>query len=157
MKHYKHLFCIALCLCATLFLSACSVKQVEYKEVDLSANVEDLTEAMGEKPNKETKEDDGSTTYTYKKSKFLDYVGTMDYREYDGTMVYSRWSYSAKEDADAKEVYNAICEKMTEDYGKGSASDADQSTTFESEDKSVVVAYATEDDNKIVCITTMMK
>lgn len=157
IKKYKYLCCLVFCFCVLVFSSACFGNKVDYKEVDLNASVEDLTEVTGSEPDKEIKEDDGSTVYTYNKSKYLDYVGSMEYHKYDKSMVYSRWTYSAKNETDGQNAYHTICENMEKDYGKGADGDEKKSTTFETKDKSIIVAYSEEDDNTIVCITTMMR
>lgn len=157
MKHLKQFILTFLCCCSILFITSCGAKKVDYKEVGLSADKETLVEAIGSEPNEEKKEEDGSTTYHYKKSQYLDYVGTMEYHEYNDVMLYSRWTYTNKKDEKITDAYTAICNNMKKEYGKGRENKKNNSTTYDMDDKSIVVAYSIEDPDKQVCITTMMK
>lgn len=155
MKNYRNriLWLIGITLC----LTACGPKKVDYKEVSLSSSKDEMVESIGSEPNEEIKEEDGSTSFVYKKSKLLSYVGTMTYHYQGDVFLYTKWDYTNKKEDSIQKAYQEICKKYASECKKEAEDTELHFTNFVADSKSVVVAYAQEEDKWKLSVTTMMK
>lgn len=139
------------------FSSGCGPKKVDYKEVSLSSTKEQMVETIGSEPNEEIKEEDGSTSFIYKKSQLLSYVGTMTYHYQGDVFLYTRWDYTNKKEDAVQKAYEEICNKYKKELGKGTENTELHSTNFITDSKNVIVAYGQEEEKWKLSVTTMMK
>lgn len=157
MKKIKP-FASILLLSLFLLCSCNSIKTVDYKEVSYGTEVDKLEEITGEKPNEEVKNEDESTSYVYKKSKILDYTGTMSYCALQGKILFSRWETAAKTAEEGKDTYHTLCDYMQKQYGEGTETkegDTSNTMTYQGKNKTVIVAYLEQEGNYVVSITDM--
>ncbi|MBQ4530516.1 MAG: hypothetical protein IJA36_07900 [Lachnospiraceae bacterium] len=157
MKYPKTKMLATFFLICSLLISACNKKiaEVDYKELSYASTKEQLVQTVGSEPDEEEKAEDGSITYVYKKSKYLDYTGQMDYYSVNDAILYSRWEYVADDLEKGKKVYQEICKDLEIKYGKGEENTATFSTTFVSTGKTVIVSYLEQDKQMTISITDM--
>ena len=123
MKHISKknlaLFLSILCLTSSLFIG-CSTKPVEinYTEVSNHTTKKELIKQLGGKADKK-EEKDGLVSYSYTKSKYLDYEGTMTYYLSDDVVTFSRWEYKTNDKDECKKAYNAILSELEKKNKKG--------------------------------------
>lgn len=116
-----------------------------------------MAQTIGSEPNETQKTEDGGITYTYKKSVYDRYTGSMSYQYYDDMLYYSKWTHIEKKEKKAEKVYENICTALKKQYGNGSEDKTNHTTTFEEENKYIIAAYALQDQKYAVCITEMIK
>lgn len=157
MKRVNQFYSII--LLSLLFLCSCnSVKTIDYNEVSYGTEVSSLKEINGSKPNEEVKNEDDSTSYVYKKSKILDYTGTMTYCAVEEKILFSRWETVTEDEKESEDIYQALCDFMQEQYGEGTeSSDGNNSNTtiYQGKNKTVIVAYLKETNKYTISITDM--
>ena len=156
-KTVRYYSILLLLSCSIMMSSSCGPKKVDYASLQRTTTQKEMIQTIGSEPTKTTQTEDGGTDYTYENSVYEDYTGTISYRYYDDMLFYSKWTYEEKNEDTAKEIYNDICEKLKKQYGSGTTTDENQSTTFETDEKYVIAAYGQQDDIYTVCITEMMK
>lgn len=155
MKRKLYLTILLTSFC--LLFVACGVKKVDYTSLERTTTQKDMTETIGSEPNETKKTDDGGVAYTYKKSVYDPYTGSMSYQYYDDMLYYSKWTHIEKKEKKAEKVYKDICSALKEQYGKGTEDKANNTTTYEVDKKYIIAAYALQNDKYEVCITEMMK
>ena len=88
MKRKLYLTILLTSFC--LLFVACGVKKVDYTSLERTTTQKDMTETIGSEPNETKKTDDGGVAYTYKKSVYDRYTGSMSYQYYDDMLYYSK-------------------------------------------------------------------
>lgn len=155
MKRKLYLTILLTSLC--LLFVACGVKKVDYTSFERTTSQKDMAQTIGSEPNETKKTEDGGITYTYKKSVYDRYTGSMSYQYYDDMLYYSKWTHIEKKEKKAEKVYENICTALKKQYGNGSEDKTNHTTTFEEENKYIIAAHALQDQKYAVCITEMMK
>lgn len=157
MNWKKKTICYMMMLSLLVFACACSKKvvEVDYTELPFAADKEQMIQAVGFEPDTEENGEDETVSYIYSKSKYLEYVGQMEYHSVADTILYSRWEYPAKSLKEGKKIYKDICTSFSKKYGKGDENKQTFSTNFSTDDKTLIVAYLEEEDKTTVSITNM--
>ena len=154
----KTLSIITLSLCLATTLTACNrAVEVPYTEVSNGTTKEELVEQLDGKADKK-KEEDGLVSYSYSKSKYLDYEGTMTYYLTEDVVAFSRWEYEAENEEEGKKVFDTIFADLKKKYKDGNeTTDATGSTiVWNTDDKNITLVYTnTEELGYKVAITSI--
>lgn len=153
MKSLKIIIaCVVCCLC----LTACGIKTVDYKSTDYGNTKAQLVEQIGSEPNEVSKAEDGTEQYIYKKSKYLDYTGTMTYYSVDDSILFSRWELSEKDTGKADTIYDTIVNNVKSQFsqkGEETSTENSHSIAFSESGNTTTVSYLEEADGIKISIT----
>lgn len=116
--------------------------EVPYTEVSNGTSKEDLIDKLGGKAD-EKKNEDGLVSYSYTKSKYLDYEGTMTYYLSEDTVAFSRWEYKAENEEAGKNAYDAILSDLKNKYKEGiqTTDNTGATTVWNTGTKNITLVY----------------